>query len=229
MSFLCSNRHQKHDFYTMKLTELSEHANQVLTSAQVALGFVMAFNTAILAILVTIGQTINGNYCLSESCQAAKIHEAFEAFLCQPNIIPWAACAILAYIGGRTSLVALEIHVHMVKCYNKLRLTYNKIIKKEFGVGKRDFLPSISDRIKEGVVERIYRITALWFFCICTLFLTCFLASSIHFLLIKDVCICMWIVIPFMISIVICSLAFCHFYKHTGDNSWCHKENAKSY
>ena len=116
MSFLCSNRHQKHDFYTMKLTELSEHANQVLTSAQVALGFVMAFNTAILAILVTIGQTINGNYCLSESCQAAKIHEAFEAFLCQPNIIPWAACAILAYIGGRTSLVALEIHVHIVEC-----------------------------------------------------------------------------------------------------------------
>ena len=162
MSLFCSNRHQKHDFYTMKLTELSEHANQVLTSAQVALGFVMAFNTAILAILVTIGQTINSNYCLSESCQTAKIHEACEALLCQPNIIPWAACAILAYIGGRTSLIALEMHVHIVKCYKRLSLTYKKIIKKEFSGGEQDFLPSISDRIKEGAVERIYRISHGW-------------------------------------------------------------------
>ncbi len=45
MSFFCSDRHQKYDFYTMKLTELSERANQALTSTQVARGFVMAFNS----------------------------------------------------------------------------------------------------------------------------------------------------------------------------------------
>lgn len=49
------------DFTNMKLSELSERANHVLSALQIALGFVMAFNTAILAVLIAVGQTINQN------------------------------------------------------------------------------------------------------------------------------------------------------------------------
>ena len=52
MTFHHKKRVQKHNFSVEVLSELSNQASQVLTSMQVALGFVMAFNTALLALLV---------------------------------------------------------------------------------------------------------------------------------------------------------------------------------
>ena len=116
MTFHHKKRVQKHNFSVEVLSELSNQASQVLTSMQVALGFVMAINTALLALLVNIGQTINSN-CAIELGRAVKITDACKALLCIPNIIPWAACTVFAYIGGRTNLAALEMHMHMNVSY----------------------------------------------------------------------------------------------------------------
>ncbi len=212
MTFHHKNRVQKHNFSVEVLSELSNQASQVLTSMQVALGFVMAFNTALLALLVNIGQTINSN-CAIELGRAVKITDACKALLCIPNIIPWAACTVFAYIGGRTNLAALEMHMHMNEHYSKLVSNYNGIAKSSLADGQ---LPDISVCLKQDLVERIYYIAAYWFFFLCALFLTCFFTSSVYFQVIKDGHIYAWVTNFFIISLAFCALTFFRFYKRTG-------------
>lgn len=175
----------KKELFTEKLSEISECANHVLTSAQVALGFIMAFNTAILAVLVAIGQTINNN-CFDVLKNAESVINAFDAIICLPNTIPWAACSVCAFVGGRTNLAALKMHTHIVNFYNKTLIPmYEYFSKRKTSVyGKIGSLPKISDRIKENMVERIYRNTAVCYYFLTAIFLN-FTISSLFFNLVK--------------------------------------------
>lgn len=102
---LLSNKHPKlsesgeESFIVAKLSEIAERANQVLVSLQVSLGFVMAFNAALLAIIVAIGQSIDNNV-FDSVRRATNIPEFLHAILCVSNILLWCACALFAFIGG---------------------------------------------------------------------------------------------------------------------------------
>ena len=202
------SRTQQSDVARMKLSELSELTNQIYTSLQVALGFIMAFNTAILALLVNIGQTINDN-CLDSLKKAVDFSSACKAVLCLPNIIPFIACAVFAYIGGRTNMSALILHVHSVEHYRSLSSSYQKVLKEDLGISNEEYLlPAISKRVKSGFVERIYCVTAYSFYILYALFLAASFKSFIFSILFDGEHIYMWIVISSLISITICVVVF---------------------
>ena len=202
------SRAQQSDVARMKLSELSELTNQTCTSLQVALGFIMAFNTAILALLVSIGQIINNN-CLDSLKDAVDFSSACKAILCLPNIIPFIACAVFAYTGGRTNMSALIMHVYSVEQYRFLSSSYQKILKKDLGISNEEYLlPDISKRVKSGFVERIYCVTAYSFYILCALFLAASFKSFIFSILFDGEHVYMWIVISSLISITICVVVF---------------------
>lgn len=205
----------KENFIVAKLSETAERATQVLVSLQVSLGFVMAFNTALLAIIVAIGQSIDDNI---DGCirNAASIPDFLHAILCSSNIILWCACALFAFIGGRSNLVALEIHLHSVNYHDHLVDDYNQYLDKLFdgyeisdGIYK---LPKAYKRIKGDTVEHIYAITAGAFYGLCAVFLTCTL-SSLAYSIFNGNQTYLWIAISFIISGAACVLLFSAHYR----------------
>lgn len=204
----------KESFIVAKLSETAERATQVLVSLQVALGFVMAFNTALLAIIVAIGQNIDDN---SEGIQeAACLPEFLHAILCSSNIMLWCACALFAFIGGRSNLIALELHLHSFGYHDQLVNNYNKYLDELLGGYKFPEeiyrLPNACERIKEGTVERIYAITAGAFYGLCAACLTCTL-SSLAYSILNDDRTYLWIAISFIISGATCVLLFSAHYR----------------
>lgn len=234
------------DFMNMKLSELSERANHVLSSMQIALGFVMAFNTAILAVLIAVGQTINQN--CSWSCPESfnSLLSACEAILCLPNFIPWLACAVCAYVGGRTNLVALKIHAHLiayhddtvVKIYNSFfdgdaechtgaeprasvgEDNSGKIASPPESIEEKSQfkLPESRERLGDGTIERIYSFTAYCFFFLCSLFLTCAFTSFTYFVVIRGGSIYACIIIFFIVSFVALITTYFVLFNKTNSN-----------
>lgn len=234
------------DFTNMKLSELSERANHVLSALQIALGFVMAFNTAILAVLIAVGQTINQNCNWSCPESFKSLLSACEAILGLPNFIPWLACAVCAYVGGRTNLVALKIHVHLiayhddtvVKVYNSFfdgdaechtgeeppasvgeDNSGNIVSPPESIEEKSQFkLPESRERLGDGIIERIYSFTAYCFFFLCSLFLTCAFTSFTYFVVIKGGSIYVCIIIFFIVSFVALITTYFVLFNQTNSN-----------
>ncbi|MFR7743153.1 MAG: hypothetical protein ACLU3I_07620 [Acutalibacteraceae bacterium] len=58
-----SSTFNKNEFLLSKLSEMATRSDQISNAMQIALGFIMTLTAALLAILVSIGQTINGNSC----------------------------------------------------------------------------------------------------------------------------------------------------------------------
>lgn len=56
-----SSTFNKNEFLLSKLSEMATRSDQISNAMQIALGFIMTLTAALLAILVSIGQTINGN------------------------------------------------------------------------------------------------------------------------------------------------------------------------
>ncbi len=209
----------KESFIVAKLSEIAERATQVLVSLQVSLGFVMAFNTTLLAIIVAIGQNIDDN--IEGIQKAASLPEFLHAILCSSNIMLWCACALFAFIGGRSNLIALEIHLHSVGYHDRLVDNYNEYLDE---LSKNDFpegickLPTACERIKEGTVERIYAITAGAFYGLCAACLTCTL-SSLAYSIFNDDRTYLWIAISFIISGATCMLLFSAHYRRAKQKS----------
>lgn len=212
------------DFTNMKLSELSERANHVLSSMQIALGFVMAFNTAILAVLIAVGQTINQNCNWSCPESSSNLLNACKAILGLPNFIPWLACAVCAYVGGRTNLVALKIHARLITYHDDTIVkTYNS-----FFDGSADFepvgeksqfkLPESRERLGDGIIERIYSFTAYCFFFLCSLFLTCAFTSFTYFVVIKGGNIYACIIFFFIVSFVALITTYFVLFNKTNSN-----------
>ena len=92
-----SSTFNKNEFLLSKLSEMATRSDQISNAMQIALGFIMTLTAALLAILVSIGQTINGN-----SCDALYDANSFADYLfyliSQENIILWAACVVHSFI-----------------------------------------------------------------------------------------------------------------------------------
>lgn len=178
-----SSTFNKNEFLLSKLSEMATRSDQISNAMQIALGFIMTLTAALLAILVSIGQTINGNSC--DALYGASSFADYLFFLfSQENIILWAACVVFSFIGSSSNLTALAIHEHADEHYNELEENYHAIVS-ELVQGDAFFekynalttLPKLQRRIKEGRVESIYLRTACAFHCLFALFLACFLES----------------------------------------------------
>lgn len=178
-----SSTFNKNEFLLSRLSEMATRSDQISNAMQIALGFIMTLTAALLAILVSIGQTINENS--SAALYGANSFADFLRFLfSQENIILWAACVVFSFIGSSSNLTALAIHENANEHYNELEEKYHAIVS-ELVQGDALFekynalttLPKIQRRIKEGCVENIYLRTARAFHCLFALFLACLLES----------------------------------------------------
>lgn len=186
--FLASD---KKEFLLSKLSEMAARSDQISNAMQIALGFIMTLTAALLAILVSIGQTINENSC-DALCGANSFTVFLQFLFSQENIILWAACAVFSFIGSSSNLTALAIHENAKEHYNELEENYHAVVSK-LVQGDAFFekhsalttLPRITRRIKEGRVENIYLGTAHAFHCLFALFLACLLESLTMLIMIQ--------------------------------------------
>ena len=170
-------------FLLSKLSEMAARSDQISNAMQIALGFMITLTAALLAILVSIGQTINENSAAAIQ-HADSFSDFLQALFLHKNIILWAAGAVFALIGSSSNLTALAIHNNSKTHYKELADNYNTTITRL--VGADDFsndeqylasLPSIDQRIKRGCVEGIYLKTAYAFQFLFTIFGACFFES----------------------------------------------------
>ena len=191
-------------------------------------------------------QTINQNCNWSCPESFKSLLSACEAILCLPNFIPWLACAVCAYVGGRTNLVALKIHARLiayhddtvVKIYNSFfdgdaechtgeeppasvgEDISGKIVSSPESIEEKSQfkLPESRERLGDGIIERIYSFTAYCFFFLSSLFLTCAFTSFTYFAVIKDGSIYVCIIIFFIVSFVALIIRYFVLFNQTNSN-----------
>ena len=174
---------EKREFVQAKLSEMAARSDQVSNAMQIALGFIITLTTALLAMLISIGQIINENS-YEGLKNAESIYMALQVLFQRGNMVFWAAGAILSFVGSSSNLKALAIHENSAKHYNRIREDYEAIATKL--LGRNHFfkknpalttIPELSDRIKIGKVEGIYKKTACAFHFLFSVFLACFFES----------------------------------------------------
>ena len=148
-------------------------------------------------------QTINQNCNWSCPESFKSLLSACEAILCLPNFIPWLACAVCAYVGGRTNLVALKIHARLIAYHDDTVVKIHNSFfdgDAECHTGEEP-LASVGEDISGKRVS-----------------LTCAFTSFTYFAVIKDGSIYVCIIILFIVSFVALIIRYFVLFNQTNSN-----------